>query len=73
MDQPVIEGQPLPSFDLHALLLSRDDTPWYPTMQLFRQHTLGDWEDMFDRMAQKATPLIDTRACQDEPHSDRQG
>ncbi len=25
-------------------LLKRTDSPWYPTMRLFRQHSLGDWE-----------------------------
>lgn len=29
----------------------RDDSPWYPTMQLFRQETLGDWVRVFARMA----------------------
>lgn len=24
-------------------LAYREDTPWYPEMKLFRQHTLGDW------------------------------
>ena len=24
-------------------LLGRDDSPWYPTMRLFRQTTVGDW------------------------------
>jgi len=28
-------------------LLDRDDTPWYPTVRLFRQKTLGDWEGVF--------------------------
>jgi hypothetical protein len=32
-------------------LLGRDDTPWYPSMRLFRQTTLGDWSDVFARMA----------------------
>ena len=28
----------------------RDDSPWYPTMRLFRQTTLGDWDGVFRRM-----------------------
>lgn len=31
--------------------LNRDDSPWYPTVRLFRQQTLGDWDDVFTRMA----------------------
>ena len=27
-------------------LLDRDDSPWYPTMRLFRQTTPGDWESV---------------------------
>ena len=26
-------------------LLGRDDSPWYPTMRLFRQTKVGDWSD----------------------------
>ena len=32
-------------------LLDREDTPWYPTMRLFRQQAPGDWDGVFDRMA----------------------
>jgi hypothetical protein len=32
-------------------MIDRDDTPWYPTMRLFRQTRLGDWTDVFERMA----------------------
>ena len=32
-------------------LLDREDSPWYPTMRLFRQRTRGDWSDVFERMA----------------------
>jgi tetratricopeptide (TPR) repeat protein len=28
-------------------LLERTDTPWYPTMRLFRQPRLGDWDAVF--------------------------
>jgi hypothetical protein len=33
-------------------LLERDDSPWYPTMRLFRQHRRGDWHDVFKRIAE---------------------
>ena len=32
-------------------LIDRDDSPWYPTMRLFRQTTPGDWDGVFQRMA----------------------
>ena len=31
--------------------LDRDDTPWYPTMRLFRQSQPNDWATVFKRMA----------------------
>jgi tetratricopeptide (TPR) repeat protein len=33
-------------------LLGREDSPWYPTARLFRQQRPGDWEGVFNRMAQ---------------------
>jgi tetratricopeptide (TPR) repeat protein len=33
-------------------MLEREDTPWYPTMRLFRQEQRGEWESVFRRMAQ---------------------
>lgn len=30
---------------------NRSDTLWYPTMRLFRQNTLGDWDGVFADMA----------------------
>ncbi len=32
-------------------LTDRDDSPWYPTMRLFRQRRLGDWDEVFARIA----------------------
>ncbi len=29
----------------------RSDSPWYPTMRLFRQQTLGDWQPVFAEIA----------------------
>jgi tetratricopeptide (TPR) repeat protein len=34
-------------------LLGRDDSPWYPTMRLFRQRTLGDWGGVFRHLARE--------------------
>jgi len=31
-------------------LLDRADSPWYPTMRLFRQPSLGDWAGVFEEM-----------------------
>jgi hypothetical protein len=32
-------------------LLEREDTPWYPSMRLFRQSVPREWGDVFARMA----------------------
>ena len=31
-------------------LLDRDDSPWYPSMRLFRQKAQGDWNSMLERV-----------------------
>jgi hypothetical protein len=31
--------------------LEREDTPWYPTMRLFRQPAMGDWDAVIQRVA----------------------
>jgi hypothetical protein len=31
-------------------LLDRDDSPWYPSMRLFRQPQPGEWPAVFQRM-----------------------
>jgi tetratricopeptide (TPR) repeat protein len=31
-------------------LLDREDSPWYPTMRLFRQKQPGQWREVFDRI-----------------------
>ncbi len=33
--------------------VGREDTPWYPTMRLFRQTRIGDWEPVFQRIAEE--------------------
>lgn len=31
-------------------MLEREDSPWYPTMRLFRQQRAGDWDTVLDRV-----------------------
>lgn len=37
----------------------REDSPWYPTMRLFRQNAVGNWADVMARMSQDLTQLAD--------------
>jgi tetratricopeptide (TPR) repeat protein len=39
-------------------LLGREDSPWYPTMRLFRQPKPGDWSAVFERMAAELAQLV---------------
>ncbi|MBW4691512.1 MAG: tetratricopeptide repeat protein [Lyngbya sp. HA4199-MV5] len=32
-------------------LLEREDSPWYPTMRLFRQRQRGNWQGVFEQVA----------------------
>jgi tetratricopeptide (TPR) repeat protein len=34
-------------------MVVREDTPWYPTMRLFRQESLGAWGEVFASMARE--------------------
>ena len=31
-------------------LLDRDDSPWYPSVRLFRQRRRGDWSNVLERL-----------------------
>ena len=35
-----------------------EESPWYPTMRLFRQPELGDWRFVFTRMAREVRRLV---------------
>lgn len=39
-------------------MLDRDDSPWYPTMRLYRQTELGDWDNVFERIATDVSGLL---------------
>jgi tetratricopeptide (TPR) repeat protein len=42
-------------------LTQRDDSPWYPTVRLFRQTRPGDWDEVFERMADALDRELSTR------------
>jgi len=49
-------------------LLNREDSPWYPTMRLFRQSSLGDWGSVIDNISKElkvfeSREYINTRTC----------
>ena len=44
-------------------MLGRDDSPWYPTMRLFRQPVAGDWDSVIHRIRTE----LETKLTQDRP------
>jgi tetratricopeptide (TPR) repeat protein len=40
----------LPAVPDWRWLLDRTDSPWYPTMRLYRQTRIGDWSDVMERL-----------------------
>jgi ADP-heptose:LPS heptosyltransferase len=39
-------------------LLDRSDSPWYPTMRLFRQSAPGDWRPVFREITAELSNLV---------------
>jgi hypothetical protein len=39
-------------------MLNREDSPWYPTMRLFRQPAPGDWSSVITRLKAQLTALV---------------
>jgi len=50
-------------------LLNREDSPWYPTMRLFRQPGPGRWDDVFERVTAALGELLPGRARIRSPKS----
>jgi len=44
-------------------MLEREDSPWYPTMRLFRQSQPGNWNGVFERIASELRVLVRAEAC----------
>ena len=45
-------------------LRQRSDSPWYPSMRLFRQRAHGDWQSVVDQLEEAfdAMLLLDTKS-----------
>jgi tetratricopeptide (TPR) repeat protein len=41
-------------------MLEREDSPWYPTVRLFRQPQAGAWAPVFARMGQELRSMVST-------------
>ena len=56
-------------------LLGREDTPWYPSIRLFRQAAAGDWSGVLERVASAlrtlavgdASALVPAKAIEHQP------
>jgi tetratricopeptide (TPR) repeat protein len=44
-------------------LIDRDDSPWYPTMRLFRQSKTRDYRDVLDRVRSELLTLISAKTA----------
>lgn len=42
-------------------MLGREDSPWYPTARLYRQHRRGDWAPVLERLSRDLSELVDAR------------
>ena len=59
LERPVFTA--MPGIGDWRWLLGRDDTPWYPTLRLFRQDAGGRWEPVFEAIAEAVRGLASAR------------
>jgi len=57
-------------------LLEREDSPWYPSMRLFRQSAWGDWAGVFERLTEALRQQVEatrgmTKAGNDATNQER--
>ena len=45
-------------------MLNRSDSPWYPTMNLYRQNKLNDWGYVFDLMKKDLKEIVSNKSNQ---------
>jgi ADP-heptose:LPS heptosyltransferase len=41
-------------------MLDREDSPWYPSMRLFRQENFGDWQQVFNTVEKELSLLVNS-------------
>jgi tetratricopeptide (TPR) repeat protein len=51
----------LPTMPEWRWMLDREDSPWYPTMRLFRQPEAGNWTSVLERVGKALETLIASR------------
>ena len=44
-------------------MLEREDSPWYPSMRLFRQRNPGDWDEVFERVGEALANVMEAKAA----------
>ena len=42
-------------------LTEREDSPWYPSIRIFRQSKLNQWDEVFERIAKELTRLAEKK------------
>lgn len=42
-------------------MLNREDSPWYPSLRLFRQPRSGDWASVIQRVAEELKALVEAK------------
>lgn len=47
----------IPAVPIWQWMLEREDSPWYATMRLFRQHSLGEWNSVITRVSEELAKL----------------
>ena len=50
-------------------MLNRQDSPWYPTIRLFRQKQHGNWDGVFQRAAEQLKILIEKQIVTNNKNS----
>ncbi|MEO8345862.1 MAG: tetratricopeptide repeat protein [Betaproteobacteria bacterium] len=59
----------LPEIGDYRWLDGREDSPWYPTMRLFRQRVLGEWDEVVARVAAALQDAVAAGRLPDIPNA----